>query len=95
MTNQLTDKRFIVGLRGGYKIYVNEEQKESIIKALEISQTFIKHNGGIFRASEINYVLQADQIEKDEKIKKGDWQCSWGHWHQKFEQCGHNRDFPK
>jgi hypothetical protein len=89
MTQELTDKFYIVCLKGGYRIWINEEQSEKIKLALEKNQKFIYTEKGMFRADEVLFILPANEVEKQDRIKKGEWQCDHcKRWHPRFEECG-------
>ena len=88
MTNEITDKNFIVLIRGGYKIYINEKQMEIIKENMKQGKTIIYLEKGLFNANDISFILPASEVEKDERIKKGEWQCEYRTWHQRGEGCG-------
>ena len=89
MTNEITDKDFVISLRGGYKIYVNEAQMELIKKMLEKGKSFVFLESGLFNANDIIFILPAREVEKDDRIKKGEWQCQdCRRWHPRNEECG-------
>lgn len=89
MNNLPTDKIFVVNLRGGYKIWVNDEQAEKIKESLEKGKKFIYTEKGMFRADEVSFILPASEVDYQERVKKGEWQCgTCKRWHPKFEECG-------
>lgn len=89
MNQEITEKYFILILRGGYKIWLSETQFEMICNLIETQQKFIRIDKWLINKDEIAFIgLRAD-IEKDERIKRGEWQCEYcKRWHSKFMECG-------
>ena len=89
MINEITDKNFIILIRGGYKIYITEIQMNAIKDSLEKGKGFIYLDKGLFNASDIVFILSAGEVEKDDRVKRGEWKCEYGEWHERGQQCGH------
>jgi len=86
---QITDKMFVVMLKGNYCCWINEKQKELLEQALLSGKKFIKVDEFFFNSSDISFILPASEIDREDKVKKGEWQCKYGYWHSKGEECGH------
>lgn len=89
MKKEITDKVFVVMLKGGYKCYLNERQKDVIGEGIILKKTFVKVDNFLFKTEDISFVLPASEIEREDKVKKGDYKCDYGFWHTKNEACGH------
>jgi len=89
MNKKITDKNFVVMLKGNYRCWVNKEQKELLEKGLLMGKKFIKIDEFLFNSDDISFILPASEIDREDRIKRGDWQCKYGYWHTKGEQCGH------
>jgi len=89
MTKEITDKLFVVMLRGGYRCWINKEQKEALENAILSGKKFVKVDEYFFNANNISFILPASEIEREDRVKRGDWQCEYcGRWHPKGEECG-------
>lgn len=89
MTKALTDKTYILVLYGGYKIWLNEIQADLIKKLIEANRQFISFEKYFFKSDQIRFIMPAADVERDEHIKNGEWQCGHGTWHARYEDCGH------
>ena len=90
MSKDLTDKRYCIVIRGGYRMWIDEKQFENLIHKLNEGQDqFLLTGSGVVNRSDISLVVPASDLEREERVKKGDWKCRYGHWHTKGQQCGH------
>jgi len=87
--DNLTDKNFVAMLKGGYKCWLSKNQAELIKNALKKKAKFIEVDNIFLKAEDISFILPAVEIDREDRIKKGDWRCSFcGRWHAKDEECG-------
>ena len=85
----ITDKTFTVMLKGGYKCWITERQAIVIKESLKKNAKFIEIDNIFLKAEDISFILPADEIDREDRVKRGDWQCSeCGRWHSKNEECG-------
>ena len=85
--NEITDKTYVVMLKGGYKCYLNEKQKTALENDLITGKQFSKIDDFLFKANEIIFVLPAREITREERIKKGDYKCNYETWHSFRQIC--------
>ena len=88
MNQQITDKTYCILVRGGYKVYIREDQFKNIQASLAELEVINLDQGFIFRSSVIG-ILLASEIETQDKIKRGDWKCAYGEFHSRGQECGH------
>ena len=50
---------------------------------------FLQVGDEIINASCIEGVFSAETIATMKRIKKGDWQCDFGYFHERGQECGH------
>ncbi|RLF54688.1 MAG: hypothetical protein DRN13_02070 [Thermoplasmata archaeon] len=89
MERNLTDKTYILCLDNNEKIYLTDEQAKQCRAALLSGKEFILMEENLLKTKAIKYILPAREVERAERIKRGEWMCEYGFWHQKGEQCGH------
>jgi hypothetical protein len=89
MKREITDKVFVVTLRGNYRCWINDKQKIALEQALLAGKKFIKVDEYFFNSGDISFILPAPEIDREERIKRGDWKCQYGYWHTKGEECAH------
>jgi hypothetical protein len=88
---ELTDRVYCVLLRSGVEIWVNDERGKNVkgvlsnggdVKFLEINDEFVS-------VSAIEGIFTAESMKTKERTKRGDWQCGFGYWHIKGQECAH------
>jgi len=89
MTKALTDKTMVVMLKGNYKCWLTKKQADFLKNALLKGKKFIQIDEYFFKGEDISFILPASEIDREDRIKRGEWMCEYGEWHQKGEQCGH------
>lgn len=86
----LSDKTFVLMTKQGYRCWISKQQVEALRTELLKDKKFIFLDDCFFNASDISFILPAAAIEREDRIKKGQWQCSFGYWHDKNQECGHS-----
>ena len=89
MKNEITDKTFVLMFKGSYKIWITQKEAETIKWALKKNAKFVEINDIFFKTDDVTFILPAAEIDREDRIKRGEWKCEFGFWHQKGEQCGH------
>ena len=88
MTQSLTDKTFVLVLRGNVKIYVNEQEFESMKAALARGEEMFEVQKRLVMKNAVLYIVSAADFDEAEKIKRGFWRCDWGKLHAKeYKDC--------
>jgi len=90
MTKALSTQTHVIVLHDNSRVFLTEEEatgvksiiKEGKMKYLEIGDSFIM-------ISAISRIVSGGDYEEGQRIKRGDWVCKHGEWHEKGEQCGH------
>lgn len=93
-TTAITDKVKCLVLRNGYKTYLSQSEYDEIKAKLRSGADLIiigenTPNEKMFSKLAILFVLNAPDVEKEDREKRGEWKCDYGHWHKRGEQCGH------
>jgi hypothetical protein len=89
MEKSITDKTFVVMTKRGYRCWLNQRQAEALKMALLQEKKFISIDDFFFNSQDISFILPASEIEREDRFKRGEWQCSYGYWHSRGEECGH------
>jgi hypothetical protein len=85
----ITDKTFVLMTRKGYRVWLTPKQVEAIKMVLLRGERFISVDNLFFNSQDISFILPASEIDREDRIKRGEWQCQFGYWHSKNEECGH------
>lgn len=89
MTNLPTDQRFVIILKGNARIWLNEQEFKAVKNALVAKAELLEIREMLINPYAILYVLPASELEIAEKIRRGHWQCEYGFWHERNQECGH------
>jgi len=89
MKKAITDKTYVLCLDNNEKIYLTKEQAMKVKEAILNDLDFILLASNLIRKRAIKYIIKACEVERAERIKRGEWMCKYGFWHQRGEQCGH------
>lgn len=87
--NEITDKTQVVTTRSTGNYYVTVEQAEKVIAAMSDKSAVIRLDGNAIATNDITGVVSGERIRELDRKKQGDFECSYGHWHQRGEKCGH------
>lgn len=90
MANELTDKTHVLVTRLG-DFWVKHERGLKImgIKQQDPQASF-ELDGSFISANAIDGLLTAEQYNELQIKRRGGWQCKYGYWHEKFNQCAHH-----
>jgi hypothetical protein len=93
-TTAITDKTKCLLLRGGYKTYLSQRDYDELKAKLKAGADMVFIAEGtpdekMFSKYALLATMEAGEVEKEDRIKRGEWLCDYGHWHKKNEQCGH------
>jgi hypothetical protein len=89
----ITDKTFVLMTKRGYRIWLTPQQANAIKIVLLRGEKFISVDDFFFNSQDISFILPASEIDREDRIKKGEWQCQYGYWHSKNEECGHGMPY--
>lgn len=86
--SKLTNKTFVMVVAGFGRIELTE--KEAVVVKLAMDDPNIKSievGEGKYRVASIHGLDRMSQIESHDKIRKGQFQCEHGYWHQYGQIC--------
>ena len=86
---QITDKTRCVILQGNYKCYLTPEQSELLERDILLGKQAVKIDEYFFNSRAVMFILPAADIERDDRVKRGDWKCVYDEWHIRGQECGH------
>ena len=89
MSKEISTKNFVLVLIDGGRFFLDEAEAEKVKQAIRAEIKFIEIGNSIIMTSGISRLVSGVNYEEAEKIKRGDWKCKYGFWHQKWEQCAH------
>lgn len=75
-------------IRGGMEIWVEAEKLETL-KAMIKAKELIQIGKNVINPVDISGIFEAKEMEDRNRRKNGQYQCQYGFWHEKFDQCGH------
>jgi len=89
METSISDKTFVVILKGDIRIWLTEKEFKLFQSLLESGKTFVSFSNRIINLKMIVYAGPRIEVETADRIKNGEWQCrDCGRWHPKGEECG-------
>ena len=74
-------------LQGEYRSYLTPEQSELLERDILLGKKAVKIDEYFFNSRAILFILPASDIERDDRIKRGDWICQKNSWHKRNEEC--------
>lgn len=90
MASELSDKTHVLVTRLG-DFWVKLERGNAIMNIKQQDpQATIEMDGSFIAANNIDGLLTAAQYNELQIKRRGGWQCKYGHWHEKFNQCAHH-----
>ena len=81
--NEISKDNFVLALRGGVNLYINEEEKSTIESLINSGQKLIKVKGKLIMSEAILYIVSAVDVEEAMMIRRGYVKCESGHWYQR------------
>lgn len=84
----LTDKMYVLVLRGNVKIYINLNEFEGIKQAIGRGEEMFEVQSRLVMKQSVLYLVSASDLDNAEKMKKGWWKCHAGNLHDpKYKEC--------
>ena len=95
MSNELSTKNYVIVTRHFGKFYIDKTKAESLDKLFDLPDHQRPYRIEIDDDTKIIFsdivgVTSAAKLDEVEREKKGEWKCSQGNWHDKFDQCKSN-----
>jgi hypothetical protein len=79
------------------EIWLNDKEAqgvEDVITGKDIGEhevpMFIDVNDELISTREISGIFTSKTMKTKERKRQGDWECSFGFWHTRGQECGHN-----
>ena len=89
MSSEITDKRFVLMLRGNIRLWLNDSEVELLKQVLKNGTPFFEIQGMLISSNSVLYIVSGELIDQTDKIKRGEWQCKeCKRWHPRNEECG-------
>lgn len=87
--NQIATETEVMVVTGFGRIYLTKQQAEIVSKAMDSEDVqYVEIPGkGKFKTSSIHGVSPASQLEDADRLKKGDFKCRYGTWHDRGKTC--------
>lgn len=86
----LTVPEKCVVFRNGIEIWIPEGEKldkfQSLLCNLK-SHMFVMWEGRNMNTADITGIFKPEDMEAMKRMKKGEWQCRYGTWHDKKSEC--------
>ena len=88
---ELTKNLMCIKMRSGIEIWVEKEKAQKLIDLLGTTQTkFVEIDDEIINSVDVLGVFTPKTMEELTRRKNGEWQCKWGYWHCRNENCAHD-----
>jgi len=87
--NKLTKDLKCILMRNGVEIWAENDSILILLQkiAKEPSRQLLEYNGEFINTVDIIGIYKAKTIDKMKREKRGQWQCKYGNWHDKFKEC--------
>lgn len=97
MEKSITKNLMAIVMRGGLEIWIEEEKIQNLKRALMSGKEskFIELNDEVINSADIVGIFTPQTMENKIRQKNGQWKCSEGVWHDKYEKCECNIEIPK
>lgn len=94
MTKELSNKTKCVGLDGGIKVFLTENEYNELKNKLKAGADVVIISEGtpnekIVSKYSFRYAINSGDMDINQKEKQGEWKCQYGYWHKRGEECGH------
>jgi len=88
--NEVSKELLCVYMRSGVEIWVERARAENFIKLLGMPNApqFTEIDGNLVNRADITGIFTAAAMEDMKRRKNGGWQCSFGTWHERKQECG-------
>jgi hypothetical protein len=88
--NELSKDLKCVLMRSGIEIWLeNEKAKDLQIILNSPKSVFVEIDGETINSADVSGIFTAERMEDLTRRKNGQWRCSFGFWHERFDQCAH------
>lgn len=86
---ELSTKRFVLILKDGSKFFLDEKEAEIVKQAVKNGLTYLEVGDSLISIYSFSRIVGSENYEEAEKIRRGEWKCRYGEWHEKGQECGH------
>ena len=90
MNNELSKSLKCICLRNGVELWIESEMLEKI--NFESVGRFLKIDDEIINTADIVGIFTAQTMEEKIRRKNGEWQCQFGEWHTRNQECAHTAE---
>lgn len=90
MTTALSTKTHVLVLFDKSRYFLDEKEAGLVKQAIKDDFKYIEIGDDLIMVSSISRLSSGESYEEAQRLKRGDWVCSFGEWHERNEQCGHN-----
>lgn len=91
MGNELAKNQYCILMRNGVEIWIDEDQKSKVQQILSLPKEqqprFLNVTGLVRNVADMTGLFTTFELEDATRRKKGQWQCKYGVWHDKYEKC--------
>lgn len=95
MSKELTDKIFVMVLRNGFEVWLNDAEAKLCKQAVKNGLPFLEIESDFIRTNAVEYITTAAKHADTIKMKRGLWKCSQEEWHdRKQAMCECWKDQP-
>lgn len=89
-TKEISKNLMCICVRGGIEVWVEQEKMEPLVEMIK-NKELIRIGDNVINPVDISGIFGAKEMEERNRRKNGQYQCQYGYWHEKFDQCGHRQ----
>jgi hypothetical protein len=91
----ITKELVAICMMGGVIIWIEKDRAVALDALDKVPRgewpQFIKVGDQKINPSRVEGIFTAQAMEEAGRRKNGEWQCQHGHWHDRFDKCGHRK----
>jgi hypothetical protein len=84
--NEITKNLMCVVIRGGLEVWIDDDRVNNLMAVIEKSSV-VKIEKNVINTKDIVGIFTPEVMKERDIRKRGDWDCSYGNTHQKYEKC--------
>lgn len=92
MESEITNKIYCLVTHRTGRYWITKERRDNILTVINSNSPsrMLEIDDNHIAIIDIAGIVKGDQIIQLDRIKKGDYQCRYGFWHDRNGTCGHN-----
>ena len=89
MEKELSTKRFVLVLKDGSKFFLDDREADQVREAIKQGLDYLEVGDSLISRYDFSRLVGSENYNEAERIRRGEWKCQYGYWHEKGQECGH------